>query len=208
MKAVGNGKSVECTTEEFGNSLVVPCFGETVLVGHKYDDRCPSEVLALKRSFSPYVCSGSQLSPPHLNPQERFFFNFLYNTLVPRRCGRQRFFSYESVILRKMLNGVHFSLLALVFSHIESVVGSVAKGLKSMVLPYGMWLSKMLESLGVVDFKALSNASKGEIGDEIFPLMKLTLQDFAAPEDSGFGSPAKGECSAGNDQTAAETVGQ
>ncbi|KAL9228060.1 hypothetical protein vseg_003677 [Gypsophila vaccaria] len=51
-------------------------------------------------------------------------------------------------------------------------------------------------------------ASKGVIGDEIFPQMKLTLQDFAAEEDYGFGSPAKGECSAGNDPNIAETVDQ
>ncbi|KAL9246145.1 hypothetical protein vseg_019718 [Gypsophila vaccaria] len=107
-----------------------------------------------------------------------------------------------------MPNGVRINLPALVFSHIESIVSSEAKGLKNVILPYGMWLSKMLEAKRVMEFRALSMASKEEIGDEIFARMKLTLQDFDVEKDSGFGSLAKGECSAENYPSNAETGGQ
>lgn len=179
LVAMVNHKKIKISLKDLCGLLVIPNEGVDVTGGTDWMGMEPDEILETKRSFDSNATYNGRVLTSGLSAHQKFLFNMVCSTFVPRRTGRDHLLVHEMILISKMLKGDKVNLGKLVLSHIAkmAVILREDKLVNGGVVPYAMWISKLIQAKGALfdDSKAIRSPSV--MDDKVLGQMGMVLNN-------------------------------
>jgi len=105
LHAMVNGLNVSISVDEFCTLFSIPDDGIEINPSEEWGAMTDDEKLVVKRYFDGGANVASTVLTGCFSPKVKFFFNYLWNTIIPRRGGRDKVSSYEMVVMKSWLEG-------------------------------------------------------------------------------------------------------